>query len=229
MISILVLALGLLLAGPANSDVIGKREMWQEPSHQLVFERGNMRILDVRIVPGVTSEYHSHHFATVYFVVRDALLQNQDYGDDWGAQAERQLRPPGSLMDRADYVDTNTYHRVKNYDAHAFHLLSVVNSATPELAGPDETAGDSDFLNNPWFTEHRISLAPGATSQMLSFGNDVVLTQSRDGLAHVIEEGVVHSPRSMPGAWSIHDAGSQFQIVNSSTEAQEFTLIEVRY
>ena len=120
-------------------------------------------------------------------------------------------------------------HRVKNYDDHVFHLLSVVNATAPDSTKTDETAGDGELLSNPWFAEHRISLAPGATSEMLSFGNEVVLTQSREGLAHVIENGVIHSARSMPGAWSIHNAGSQFQIVNASAEALEFTLIEVRH
>ena len=226
---LLMIIASVLMSIPVFADDIDQREMWEEPSHQLVFEQNNIRILDVRIVPDVTSEFHSHHFATVYFIVQDALMQNQDYGDEWGTPVDRQLRSPGSLMDRADYVDINTYHRVKNYDDHTFHLLSVVNSAKPDSTGPDEAASDGDLLNNPWFAEHRISLAPGATSEMLSFGNEVVLTQSREGLAHVVEEGVVHSARSMPGSWSVHGAGSQFQIVNASVEAQEFTLIEVRH
>ena len=62
----------------------------------------------------------------------------------------------------------------------------------------------------------------------MSFDNDVVLTQAHRGAAHVLENGVIHSARSMPGAWSVHAAGSRFRIVNESSDTHEFTLIEVR-
>ena len=66
-----------------------QREMWEEPGHQLVFEHGDVRILDIRMVPGVTSEFHSHHFATVYIRIQDALMQNQNYAEAWGDRVER--------------------------------------------------------------------------------------------------------------------------------------------
>ena len=201
-------------------------EMWEEPSHQLVFEQGNTRILDIRIVPDVTSEYHVHRYATVYIVIQDAQLQAQEYGDDKSARIDRAYRSPGSVMDRADYVSRNSYHRVMNYDDKTFHLVSIVNSATPAENTEPDPAGES--LNNKWFTEHRINVDSGASSENLQFDNDIVLIQSHKGLAHIVENGVTHSIRSMPGAWSLHAAGSSFQIVNDSSEAREFILIEVR-
>lgn len=222
----LIFIAGLLLVAQWVAADETRLEMWEEPSHQLVFEQGNTRILDIRIVPGVTSEYHVHRYATVYFVVQDAQLQGQEYGDEMSARTDRPYRSPGSLMDRADYVAKNTYHRVMNNDDVTFHLVSIVNSATPTDEGA--SGGTSDFLNNKWFTEHRISLGPGASSQNLQFDSDTVLIQAHKGLAHVVENGVTHSVRSMPGAWSLHASGSRFQIVNDSNNAQEFVLIEVR-
>lgn len=222
----LIPVVGLLLFTQGIAADDSRLEMWEEPSHQLVFERGNTRILDIRIVPGVTSEYHVHRYATVYIVIQDALLQGQEHGEEMSARVTRQYRPPGSVMDRADYVTNNSYHRVMNNDDKTFHLVSIVNSAMP--AGEVEAGSSADYLNNKWFAEHRITLGPGTSSANLRFANDTVLTQSKKGLAHIVENGISHSIRSMPGAWSLHAAHSSFQVVNDSDEAQEFVLIEVR-
>lgn len=221
--SILVVGLALTMTVRAADDI--RREMWQEPSHQLVFEQEHLRILDVRVVPGVTSEYHSHHFATVYLMLQDALMQSQDEGQEWSARAERTLQPPGALVDRADYYFSNTYHRVKNCDDQTLHLLAVVNSAARANASVPQPAASID---HPWFVEHRLKLAPGASSNVLSFLNDTVVAQYRDGMAHVLEDGVIHGHRSTAGAWSLHESGSRFQLVNADTKPLEFVLIEVK-
>lgn len=216
---------GVLLVTTFFTAAADQQEMWEEPSHQLVFERGDTRILNIRVVPGATSEFHNHRFATVYFILQDARLQSQEYDGQWSAETDRPYRSPGSLMDRADYVEKNTFHRVKNPDNKIFHLVSVVNSATPAVA--NSAAGDGE-LNNGWFAEHRISLAPGESSQQLQFSNEVVLVQSHKGAAHVLENGVIHSVTNMPGAWSWHAAGSRFQVVNDDADTRQFVLIEVK-
>lgn len=219
-------AAGLLLFTQCIAADETRLEMWEEPSHQLVFEQGNTRILDIRIVPGVTSEYHVHRYATVYIVIQDAQLQGQEHGEEMSARPDRAYRSPGSVMDRADYVTKNSYHRVMNNDDKTFHLVSIVNSAAP--AGGVESDSADDYVNNKWFAEHRISLQAGASSEGLQFDYDTVLIQAHKGLAHVVENGVTHSVRSMPGAWSLHAAGSSFQVVNDSNNRREFILIEVK-
>ena len=207
-----------------------RREMWEESSHQLVFQQGDVRILDVRIVPGVTSEFHSHYFATVYILINDALMLNQNSGEEWGARIERPYGKVGSLMNRADYVETNTYHRVRNTDDRTFHLLAIVNGADPVVdVAPVPANENSDLLNNGWFREHRVLLGPGATSDELTLENDAVLVQiDNEGHTFVSEEGITHSAKSESGAWSWHPAGSTFQVVNGSEYARELVVVEVR-
>jgi hypothetical protein len=204
--------------------------MWEEPSHQLVFEQGDVRILDIRIVPGVTSEFHSHHFATVYVRIQDALMQNQNFGEEWGDRVERPYGKVGSLMNRADYVENNSYHRVRNNDDRTFHLLSIVNGANPIVdIEPLPADEGGDLLNNAWFREHRVVLGPGETSDVFMFENNAVIVQfDGDGPTHVLEQGVAHSTKSAAGAWSWHVAGAKFQMVNASDQRRELLLIEVR-
>jgi hypothetical protein len=64
--SITFLAASLSSATIAWADETTRFEMWEEPSHQQVFVDGPARILDIRIVPGLMSEFHKHRFATAY-------------------------------------------------------------------------------------------------------------------------------------------------------------------
>ncbi len=123
----ILLAASLSSAPMACADEAAWFEMWEEPSHQLVFVDGPARILDVRIVPGVTSEFHKHRFATTYVVIQDALVANQFWEDEWSASGPRDYREPGVTVDNSGYVDKPYYHRVRNEDKRTFHVVAVIN------------------------------------------------------------------------------------------------------
>lgn len=203
--------------------------MWEEPSHQLVFVDGPVRVLDVRIVPGATSEFHQHRFATTYVVIQDALVANQFWEAEWGASGPREYRRAGVVVDNANYVASPYYHRVRNEDQRAFHVIAVINER-PAGAEPAVTAGEhSDApIDNRWFREHRVRVARHSSSGPQSFASDVVLVQPAAGLSHIVENDVAHSFKGAPAAFSWHPAGSEFHIANGSDEDLEFILIEVK-
>jgi hypothetical protein len=203
--------------------------MWEEPSHQLVFVDGPARVLDVRIVPGVTSDFHKHRFATTYVIIQDALVANQFWDDEWSASGPRDYRDPGATVDNSGYVEKPYYHRVRNEDQRTLHLVAVINERSEKDASatPDNT-GDDGAIDNGWFREHRVQLAAGSNSDTLKFANDIVLIQPVAGSSHVIENGIAHSFKNSPAAFSWHRAGFEFQIANSGEKDLEFVLIEVR-
>jgi len=204
-------------------------EMWEEPSHQLIFENGPARVLDVRIVPEVTSDFHKHRFATLYVIIQDALVAQQYWEDEWSASRPRDYREPGATVDNSGYVDKPYYHRVRNEDKRTFHVVAVINErAATELPAATNGAGDDGAIDNAWFTEHRIRVAHGANSDTLKFANDVALIQPDAGSSHIIENNVAHSFKGSPAAFSWHQAGSEFKIANRGEDDLEFILIEVK-
>lgn len=218
-----------LLAPTARAGEEKRFEMWEEPSHQLVFVDGPARVLDVRIAPGATSEYHKHRFATAYVIIQDALVANQFWEDEWSASGPRTLRDPGTTVDNANYVDKPYYHRVRNEDQKAFHVVAVINERS--LAGESGAADGSEAnatIDNAWFREHRIKIAPGTDSEALTFENDSVLVQFDEGPSHIVENGVTHSFKTAPAAFSWHPGGTEFRIGNSSQRPLELVLIEVK-
>jgi len=203
--------------------------MWEEPSHQLVFVDGPVRVLDVRIAPGATSEFHKHRFATTYVIIQDALVANQFWDAAWGASGPREYRRAGITVDNANYVARPSYHRVRNEDQRAFHVLAVINER-PAGGVPAATdrAGKDAAIDNRWFREHRVQVSRDSSSNTQKFANDVVLVQPAAGLSHIVENDVAHSFKGAPAAFSWHPAGSEFQIANPGAEDAEFILIEVK-
>lgn len=225
------IACGLLIALTAtfaSAEEDGRYEMWEEPSHQLVFVEGPARVLDVRIVPGVTSDYHKHRFATVYVIVQDALVGNQNWEKEWQPSGPREYRAPGATADMAGYVDNPSYHRVRNEDEHTFHVLGIINERpASDLPAPADAGGVT--VDNRWFREHRVRVAAGKQSKILSYPNDTVVVQYAAGSSHITENGIAHGFKGAPGAFSWHPAGTTFQIANRGDAEMEFVLVEVKH
>ncbi len=206
----------------------GRYEMWEEPSHQLVYVEGPARVLDVRIVPGVTSEYHKHRYATLYVIIQDALVGNQNWGKEWLASGPRDYRVPGATMDMAAYVDNPSYHRVRNEDGHTFHVVAVLNERpATDLASPGN--GDGELTDNRWFREHRVRVAANNNSRVLNYAHDAVVVQFAAGSSHIVENGITHGFKGAPGAFSWHPAGSEFHIANRGDTETEFVVVEVKH
>lgn len=212
----------------ASAEDDGRYEMWEEPSHQLVFVEGPARVLDVRIVPGVTSDYHKHRFATLYVIIQDALVANQNWEKAWEPSGPRDFRAPGATADMVGYVDSPSYHRVRNEDEHTFHVIGIINERPASiLPSPGDSGGVT--VDNRWFREHRVKLAAGNQSKALSYRNDVVVVQYAAGSSHVVENGVAHGFKGAPGAFSWHPAGTQFRIANDGDMEMEFVVVEVKH
>lgn len=217
----------LWLGSNAWAQDDGRFEMWEEPSHQLVFVEGPARVLDVRIAPGTISDYHTHRFATLYVIIQDALVANQYWEKEWTASGPREMRAAGATVDNAGYVEKPYYHRVRNEDEHAFHVVAVINER-PATGLSEPANKDSTLIDNRWFREHRVSVAAGGRSDSLKFANDVVVVQYAAGSSHILENGVAHGFKGAPAAFSWHPAGSEFRIVNPGADEMAFALVEAK-
>ncbi len=225
--SLVLLAAGLTSAAIAAADEAERFEMWEEPSHQLVFVDGPARILDVRIVSGVTSDFHKHRFATLYVIIQDALVANQFWEDEWSASGPRDLRDAGVAVDNANYVEKPYYHRVRNEDQRVFHVMAVINER-PASELSEVANEDGPVIDNRWFHEHRVRVAAGGRSDTLKYLNDVVVVQYAAGSSHILEKGISHSYKGAPAAFSWHPTGAEFSIANSSETEMEFVVVEVK-
>lgn len=92
-----------------------------EPYHCWLFENQYVRVYDVRIPPGVTTEFHTHAYDSVFIQVSGGLTAAQTQGKAWG-KAEKDVS--GAIEFSADSKKTRV-HRVRNEGAAEYHVVAV--------------------------------------------------------------------------------------------------------
>ena len=88
--------------------------------HHWLFENQYVRVYDVRIPPGETTDFHVHAFDTVFVDFSGGLTAAQAQGQAWKAERAE----PGEVEFSADAKKTRT-HRVRNDGTSEYHLVAV--------------------------------------------------------------------------------------------------------
>lgn len=96
--------------------------------HYWAFENQYVRVYDVRIPPGETTDLHVHALDSVAIRISGGLVASQTQGQAW-TKAERV--EPGSVEVRADASHPKT-HRVRNEGTEEYHVV-LVQSKTGEV------------------------------------------------------------------------------------------------
>jgi quercetin dioxygenase-like cupin family protein len=93
----------------------------EEPFHHWLFENQYVRVYDVRIPPGKTTEFHLHALDTVIVQVSGGLVAQQTQGQEWGKPEKEKA---GAVQFSADAGKPRT-HRVRNEGTEEFHVVLV--------------------------------------------------------------------------------------------------------
>ena len=236
------------LPDPAGQDRVVP--VYEEPRHRQVFKSGTTRILELIVLPGDTSLFHSHEDPIVYINLSSGALRTQELGKDWsqpggrggargaaaaGAAAppaaarrrrRRRLRPFASPAPPATRRRRLT-HRITNTGTGTVHALVVVNQTKGTDATTPKDAGFEGMpeLTNNWFRAYRFSLPPGQYGTH-THKTPAFLAQTSDGTA-VAQGGRLWALNEL-GDWAFFDAGTAHEMRNTSTATVEFVEIEVR-
>ena len=196
------------------------KEMWEEPRHQLILSKSGIKVMDIRIPPKDTSEYHLHKFATLYNLISDANLATQEYGEKWLFKPEKQYRKSGTFSNWSkDYIQNNIYHRVANIDTTVFHLIGILNT---EIYKNTENENFND-----WFIKHEIEIEKMKRSGLKEFSNPILIIQNSLGESSIIQENIVHNFKSEAGAVTWIPSETPFKLINNSNSTINYSLIEL--
>ncbi len=92
-----------------------------EPHHHWLFENQYLRVYDVRIPPGETTEFHRHAYDAVAVFMSGGLVAIQVQGEPWGT-TEKIV--PGGVAFSADSKKPFA-HRVRNHGTTEYHVTVV--------------------------------------------------------------------------------------------------------
>jgi len=110
-----ILLIFLLAALNASAQVAVRNE----PRHHNVFENEFIRILDVRLAPGDTTQYHVHATPSVFIMLTQTVTGSQLAG----GQPAKSTSVAGSCW--YDSLTTPRIHRVWNEDTGWFHPMDI--------------------------------------------------------------------------------------------------------
>jgi hypothetical protein len=102
----------------------------KEPRHHTVFENKFIRVLDVWLPPGDTTQYHIHSIPSLFVILSNTYTGSQIKGEGWG---EKTVSVAGTTWYRSFSPDT-LIHRVANFDTMAFHVndIELLSSYKPD-------------------------------------------------------------------------------------------------
>src|SRR5687768_18084674 len=116
--------IGLLFC---SSTIIAQVQVSEEPMHRNVFQNKYIRVLDVWLQPGDTTEFHIHSTPSLFLHLTTTEIATQMQGEEW--VSDKNIA--GKVSYRSFSPDI-LIHRVTNRDTMLFHvtdmeLLSVFN------------------------------------------------------------------------------------------------------
>jgi len=226
---------------PAGQDRVVP--VYEEPRHRQIFKAGTTRILELIVLPGDTSLFHSHEDPIAYINLSGSTLRTQDLGKEWSqgggrggaraAGAGAPVAPPAApvpavrVTSTTSYAQTPATHRIANTGTGIVHALVVVNQTTGTDATSPKDAGfeGTPELTNNWFRAYRFALPPGQYGTH-THKTPAFLVQTSDGTA--VTQGARLRALNEVGDWAFFDAGTAHEIRNTSTATVEFVEVEVR-
>lgn len=92
-----------------------------EPYHHWLFENQYVRVYDVRVPAGVTTQFHKHAYDSVFVQASDEVAAEQSPDGEW---QKAQKYPAGEVAFSADFKKPRV-HRVRNDGTREFHVVVV--------------------------------------------------------------------------------------------------------
>jgi len=125
--------LGTLQVAPNDGSAADPEALLHEPHHRWVMQTPYFRIVDARIPPGETTQWHRHEFPSVGVRVHGSRISAQKSGGEWSS--------PEDLSSGAVTIEKLPLpyvHRVKNSGGDEYHVILVELLERPgaQQAGP---------------------------------------------------------------------------------------------
>jgi hypothetical protein len=227
---LLLFCSGLLVFGPDYSQV----QVSLEPRHHKVLDNGHVRLLDVQIPPGDTTQFHIHSTPSIFVVLTDAKT-----GSDVISEEDHSVSPIrhyGNIWFEGFYVKPRV-HRVYNGDAHMFHVMDI------ELTNKIHNPIDSPLLQKEFsflFDEkpvraYRLLLPGGQVVSVQPRKADILLIRLNDSTEYRDVSLTLHHNHQAytrnfhhKGDFSYVESGNAFEIKNEGSGETEFAFFELK-
>jgi hypothetical protein len=211
---ILFILVLMLHYGYAKAQVL----VHEEPRHRPVFQGQGVRILNVLLPPGDTTQYHIHQTPSVFI-----FLSNTESG----SQLQGGMAITGkNIAGRVLYEDLSPphvrIHKVWNMDKDTMRVLDIelLSKDTGFILAPLRLPGLELEIENSYFRAYRGTLKTGQERPL-------ILVSLSDINAVVMQHGETLSRIMHAGEFVAIKYGDSFSLKNSGEFNSQFVLIEL--
>lgn len=198
----------------------------KEPRHHVVFENEKVRLLNVLLPPGDTTQYHVHSTPSVFICFTKTNTASQLMG----RQSTSGISSAGTIWSEnlsSPHIKT---HRVWNLDTDTFHVMDVeILSKNPGFSQKAlETPHVQLTIDTPWARIYKIELAKSEQVTIKKHLSAYILVTINNGMIEMIKNNTHNSLLLQPGTFFRIQPEEQFTLLNRSDTIMHFALVEVR-
>lgn len=222
----IILAVGVPRGDLTAQDAVPAHE---EARHHLVLDDERFRILDIRIPPGDTTDFHLHDVPIAYVAISPAAVGTQRMGAPWSTAA-RSATPEmgiGRVTWNESYLASPVVHRVTNADDHPFRLIGVVNRGAGDPA-PDPAAlgvAGPASASSRWYRTATLTVEGGASIEWTAHPRPVIAVLVSDGSVSLATGEITAAGI---GGFVVLDAGETHTLQVVAGDRVTLALLEVR-
>jgi hypothetical protein len=193
----------------------------QEPRHHNVFENNYVRVLDVQIPPGDTSEFHKHETPSVFIVLQPTKTGSQVLQEESKATA---LAKDASISFEGFYT-TPRIHRVWNEDTILFHVMDIeILSKEHGTGTPIELKDFQLLFDEKPVRAYRLTLKAGLVIEMKR-DSPLLIVGLSNGMNRV---SVNEKSFGKKGDFIFISPGSNIRFKNPEQQSYSFAVLEIK-
>lgn len=192
-----------------------------EPRHHPVFENNRIRILNVQLPPGDTTQYHKHAQPSVFL----CFTQTATTGQLWGKEPVASTSSVGYMWFENLAPPHSKVHRDWNDDSVTFHVMDIELLQAKKLFSRKQTPilELPVAIDTPWARTYKLSVAPN-TLYTLPKKHAPALVVSVLATQLKVDGRLQATP---PGTYFWVPAGKPFSISNAENSTAHLAVIEL--
>ena len=207
------------------TNLSGQVPVHEEPRHHIVFQNKEIRILNVLIPPGDTSQYHIHTTPSLFIRLSDTNTGSQLKG----GKASNGKSISGTILFENLTSPNIRTHRVWNADKDTFNVMDVelllkdtVFDKTP-LAMPNLELE----IHTNWVRTYRLTMLEGTTFMIKNKKQSMILVSLNVATMQTKQNGKTGYQTLKPGSFFVIKKSQSFSIKNTSYKNAPFVLVEL--
>jgi len=193
----------------------------KEPRHKNVFENEYLRVLDVHISPGDTTQFHKHETPSVFISLHPVKTGSQVIVEDGNAT----ILSLDRTITFESFSRSPRIHRVWNADNSVFHVMDVevLTKGDKKIEAPITLLQFRQLFDAPQVRAYRVTLKSNEELEIKRKAPVLVVGLKDAGAVIVNDKAFLKE-----GDFLFIPADEKIKLVNKEAGAYSFAFLELR-